>query len=171
MIRTALFERITRLPEYTLTRTNNAILSSHADAIAATVAAGAAPIEFDSDQAWNGDPPRAAAPPRHGTYVPIDIFTEGARRCETATCRLFSPHRCWRSLTKGIVGMFGLKAVSPSAVELRRMYVDPDMRRRGIARMMLQAAEGECRRHSEQGLNSAPRNCRARRYSFYRSPG
>jgi GNAT superfamily N-acetyltransferase len=70
-----------------------------------------------------------------------------------------------------IVGKFGLKAVSPSAAELRRTYVDPDMRRRGIARMMLQAAEGECRRHSEQGLNSAPRNCRARRYSFYRSPG
>src|SRR5262249_6832624 len=79
----------------------NAILSSHADAIAATVAAGAAPIEFGSDQAWNGDPPRAAAPPWHGTYVPIDIFTEGARRCETATCRSFSPHRCWRSLANG----------------------------------------------------------------------
>jgi|SRR5689334_18433511 len=45
-----------------------------------------------------------------------------------------------------IVGMFGLEASGADAMELRRMYVDPDARRRGIARRMLDFAEQECRR-------------------------
>ncbi len=36
-----------------------------------------------------------------------------------------------------IVGMFGLESSGDDAMELRRMYVDPDVRRRGIARTML----------------------------------
>jgi ribosomal protein S18 acetylase RimI-like enzyme len=40
-----------------------------------------------------------------------------------------------------VVGMFGLEAIDGSTVELRRMYVDPRMRRRGIARLMLEHAE------------------------------
>ena len=32
-----------------------------------------------------------------------------------------------------IVGMFGLEPSSPDTMELRRMYVDPDCRRQGIA--------------------------------------
>ena len=47
-----------------------------------------------------------------------------------------------------VVGMFGLEPSSPDAMELRRMYVDPDARRRGIARKMLQFAEDECRRRN-----------------------
>lgn len=31
-------------------------------------------------------------------------------------------------------------------MELRRMYVHPDVRRRGIARQMLRFAEDECRK-------------------------
>ena len=46
-----------------------------------------------------------------------------------------------------IVGMFGLEASGDGAMESRRMYVDPDMRRRGIARRMVDFAERECRRH------------------------
>ena len=34
----------------------------------------------------------------------------------------------------------------PEAMELRRMYVAPTLRRRGIVRLMLAAAEAECRR-------------------------
>jgi putative acetyltransferase len=45
-----------------------------------------------------------------------------------------------------VVGMFGLERVSPDALELRRMYVAPSVRRRGIARRMLLQAEAECRR-------------------------
>ena len=37
-----------------------------------------------------------------------------------------------------VVGTFGLERASDDAVELRRMYVDPSARRRGIARRMLQ---------------------------------
>jgi GNAT superfamily N-acetyltransferase len=45
-----------------------------------------------------------------------------------------------------IVGMFGLEPAATDAMELRRMYVDPSTRRSGIARLMLQFAEAECRR-------------------------
>jgi GNAT superfamily N-acetyltransferase len=45
-----------------------------------------------------------------------------------------------------IVGMFGIEPAATDAMELRRMYVDPSVRRSGIARSMLQFAEAECRR-------------------------
>ena len=48
------------------------------------------------------------------------------------------------SLGPTIVGMFGLERTAPSAMELRRMYVDPDRRRQGIGAMLLQAAERQC---------------------------
>jgi GNAT superfamily N-acetyltransferase len=43
-----------------------------------------------------------------------------------------------------LVGTFGLERASPDAMELRRMYVDPGARPRGIARQMLRFAEDEC---------------------------
>jgi GNAT superfamily N-acetyltransferase len=45
-----------------------------------------------------------------------------------------------------IVGMFGLEPTDNRSFELRRMYVDPSVRRCGIGRMMLQFAEEESRR-------------------------
>ena len=45
-----------------------------------------------------------------------------------------------------IVGMFGLEPAGPDVMELRRMYVDPTVRRTGIGRRMLGFAEDECRR-------------------------
>ncbi|HEY5280991.1 MAG TPA: GNAT family N-acetyltransferase [Pseudolabrys sp.] len=45
-----------------------------------------------------------------------------------------------------LFGMFGLEAAGDGAMELRRMYVDPDVRRRGVARAMLAFAEDEARR-------------------------
>jgi GNAT superfamily N-acetyltransferase len=45
-----------------------------------------------------------------------------------------------------VVGMFGLEAAGPNALELRRMYVAPAVRRAGIATAMLQFAEDEARR-------------------------
>jgi GNAT superfamily N-acetyltransferase len=47
---------------------------------------------------------------------------------------------------KKIAGMFGLERLAPDAIELRRMYVDPSVRRTGVARQMLRYAEVECRR-------------------------
>jgi len=43
-----------------------------------------------------------------------------------------------------LIGMFGLERVDADTAELRRMYVAPQARRRGIARMMLAHAEEVC---------------------------
>jgi GNAT superfamily N-acetyltransferase len=43
------------------------------------------------------------------------------------------------------VGMFGPETVATGVIEVRRMYVAPDFRRRGIARAILASAEEECR--------------------------
>lgn len=40
-----------------------------------------------------------------------------------------------------LVGMYGLERLRDGVVELRRMYVDPDIRRQGLARRMLAHAE------------------------------
>jgi putative acetyltransferase len=42
-------------------------------------------------------------------------------------------------------GMFGIERHDATTAELRRMYVAPEMRRRGIARAMLTHAEQACR--------------------------
>jgi len=44
-----------------------------------------------------------------------------------------------------IVGMFGLERHGTNGMELRRMYVAPEARRRGLARRMLALAEAYCR--------------------------
>lgn len=45
-----------------------------------------------------------------------------------------------------LVGMFGLERPDRDVVELRRMYVDPRFRRRGIGRDLLARAETEARK-------------------------
>ncbi len=52
-----------------------------------------------------------------------------------------------------IVGMFGLEPSDNSSFELRRMYVDPAVRRCGIGRMMLQFAEEESRKCRKTNTN------------------
>ena len=47
-----------------------------------------------------------------------------------------------------VVGTFGLERVSVDAMELRRMYVEPLVQRKGIGRAMLLFAEDECRRRN-----------------------
>ena len=42
---------------------------------------------------------------------------------------------------EAVVGMFGLERAGSDAAELRRMYVAPEARRRGIARALLDRAE------------------------------
>lgn len=46
---------------------------------------------------------------------------------------------------EGLLGMFGLERVDGRTAELRRMYVAPGTRRRGLARAMLAYAERVCR--------------------------
>jgi GNAT superfamily N-acetyltransferase len=47
--------------------------------------------------------------------------------------------------TSGIIGMFGLERPDSATAELRRMYVDPGARRRGVGRHMLAFAEDVAR--------------------------
>src|SRR5262249_7000579 len=60
----------------------------------------------------------------------------------------------WVAVEGGeIVGMFGLEPSTDGAMELRRMYVDPEARRRGIGRQLLRYAEDECRRRGGSRLD------------------
>lgn len=71
-----------------------------------------------------------------------------------------------------LVGMFGLELqASGDAMELRRMYVEPDVRRRGVARRMLEFAEAECRRRQVLQLDLSTSELQGEALSLYRSCG
>jgi putative acetyltransferase len=70
-----------------------------------------------------------------------------------------------------IVGMFGLELLSGGVMELRRMYVDPDAQRRGIARRMLQFAEDECRRRHVGRLDLSTSELQGPALSLYQNAG
>lgn len=70
-----------------------------------------------------------------------------------------------------VVGMFGLESSGPNAMELRRMYVDPDYRRRGIAQMMLHQAESYCRENQKPRLDLSTSEIQSDAISFYQSVG
>jgi GNAT superfamily N-acetyltransferase len=70
-----------------------------------------------------------------------------------------------------LVGMFGLELVSPGVMELRRMYVDPDAQRRGIARKMLRFAEDECRRRTIGRLDLSTSELQGPALSLYQNAG
>jgi uncharacterized damage-inducible protein DinB/GNAT superfamily N-acetyltransferase len=70
-----------------------------------------------------------------------------------------------------VVGMFGLEPASNEAMELRRMYVKPSARRRGIARQMLQFAEDECRRRNISRLELSTAEIQTAALALYRTGG
>ena len=70
-----------------------------------------------------------------------------------------------------VVGMFGLEPSPPAAMELRRMYVDPDVRRQGIARKMLHVAEVECRRRNRPTLDLSTSELQSDALCLYRDAG
>jgi putative acetyltransferase len=70
-----------------------------------------------------------------------------------------------------VVGMFGLEQSGPDAMELRRMYVDPDQRRRGIARTMLAFAEDQCRRRNFKRLDLSTSELQPEALALYRRAG
>jgi ribosomal protein S18 acetylase RimI-like enzyme len=73
--------------------------------------------------------------------------------------------------TGTVVGMFGLEPDGPSAMELRRMYVAPEARRRGVARQMLVFAEDECRRRGLQSLTLSTSELQGEALALYRAAG
>jgi GNAT superfamily N-acetyltransferase len=70
-----------------------------------------------------------------------------------------------------VVGMFGLEPSSADAMELRRMYVDPNARRRGIARKMLSFAEDECRKRNRSQMDLSTSELQPDALSFYCNSG
>jgi len=72
-----LFEDITRLPEYYLTRTERSILSAHAADIASLTGPGRAVVEFGSGSSAKTPLVLSAVAP--SAYVPIDISGEFLR--------------------------------------------------------------------------------------------
>jgi len=73
-----LFEEITRLPEYYLTRTEIAILEAHAADIADAVPEGAIVVEFGSGSSRKTEILLGALP-RPRAYVPIDVSETALR--------------------------------------------------------------------------------------------
>ena len=78
----------------------------------------------------------------------------------------------WVAVDGGrLIGMFGLEPSADGAMELRRMYVDPDVRRRGVARRMLDFAEQECRRRSRPRLDLSTSELQREALALYQSSG
>jgi putative acetyltransferase len=78
----------------------------------------------------------------------------------------------WVALSDNdIVGMFGLEAAAGGAMELRRMYVDPAARRRGIALAMLRFAEDKVRRRGATVLTLSTSELQREALALYRGAG
>ena len=69
-----------------------------------------------------------------------------------------------------VVGMFGLERIGSDAMELRRMYIEPSVRRAGVARQLLLFAE-ECIRREVSRLELSTSELQAAAVSLYRSSG
>jgi GNAT superfamily N-acetyltransferase len=70
-----------------------------------------------------------------------------------------------------IVGMFGLEPSADHSFELRRMYVDPSVRRGGIASMMLQFAEEESRRRGKGKMTLSTSELQQAAIGLYKKEG
>lgn len=71
-----LFDAITKLPEYYLTRTERALLSSVAGEIAALAQPGSALVEYGASDEGKAALLLDAGPDKFSSYVPIDVATE-----------------------------------------------------------------------------------------------
>jgi len=74
-------------------------------------------------------------------------------------------------LSHRLCGMFGLEASGPDAMELRRMYVDPFARGRGIGRVLLDRAEKETVAAGRRRLVLSTSEIQEAALSLYRSSG
>jgi GNAT superfamily N-acetyltransferase len=70
-----------------------------------------------------------------------------------------------------LLGMFGIERHDGSAAELRRMYVAPEVRRRGIARAMLAYAEQVCREAGYRRLVLSTSELQPAAIALYRATG
>lgn len=72
---------------------------------------------------------------------------------------------------RGLAGMFGLEPSGEHGMELRRMYVDPERRKQGIARQMLGFAEDECRRRNRPTMDLSTSELQPAALALYRNAG
>jgi GNAT superfamily N-acetyltransferase len=70
-----------------------------------------------------------------------------------------------------IVGMFGIERLDATSAELRRMYVAPHARRRGIAQQMLARAEAVCHDAGYSMLTLSTSEVELAALAFYRRAG
>lgn len=108
----ALFERITELPDYYLTRCELRILQTHAAAIAELIPPGGALIEFGSGSSRKTRILLAAAP-NVAAYVPVDICGKMLEQ-EAADLRKEFPHLNVLPVTADFTKPFDLPADVPS---------------------------------------------------------
>jgi L-histidine N-alpha-methyltransferase len=100
----ALFEAITRLPEYGLTRADERLLHSHAQDIAHWIPSPAAVIELGSG---TGEKTRAilsALRPHRSKphYLPIDVSTQALSRCQRDLADIAEVHPLAQSYLDGM---------------------------------------------------------------------
>lgn len=70
-----------------------------------------------------------------------------------------------------LAGMYGLERVDIDVVELRRMYVGPDHRRQGMARLMLQHAEATAEQIGYRRMVLSTSELQQAALSMYRAQG
>ncbi|MCZ2146375.1 MAG: L-histidine N(alpha)-methyltransferase [Bryobacterales bacterium] len=92
----ALFEAITRLPEYGLTRAGERLLRAHSPEVAAAIPPGAAVAELGSGSGKKTVSVLESLQARHGRkprYYPIDLSTSALKTCarELACCAAVTP--------------------------------------------------------------------------------
>jgi dimethylhistidine N-methyltransferase len=105
-----LFEEITRLPEYYLTRAERSILTAHAKDIAKLTGSGRAVVEFGSGSSAKTPLLLAAIAP--SAYVPIDISGDFLRDSVVALARQFPTLPMYP-----IEGNFMQRLVLPSSID------------------------------------------------------
>jgi putative acetyltransferase len=116
---------------------------------------------------------RALAPP--GMYAQFEAYIELSLREEIERIPEYYAARqgsFWVAIDRNtLVGNFGLEAASDGALELRRMYVDPGARRRGVARAMLMHAEGIARAANCGKIVLGTSELQTDAIEFYRAAG
>ena len=117
---------------------------------------------------------RALAPPhmkeQFETYIATALMEELRDLPE-----IFSPDKrnCFWvvEINDHIIGTFGIQAVSDDTTELRRMYLSPDCRGRGLANRMLQHAEDHARHLGFAKLILSTAEIQEAALAFYRKSG
>ena len=103
----ALFEAITHLPEYGLTRADERLLREHAGDISRSVPAPGAVIELGSGMGRKTRPLLAALRHRHDPvlYFPIDVSSEALARCERELSDIAEVHPLQQSYLDGMAAV------------------------------------------------------------------